>query len=190
MHTNFCHTSLSWPVVFCGGTWGMANFVDQLVLEGFVSIFGGGQLSVEALEMNSFPGNKIRTGLLWSRLLRTQHFLGSADSVWQEIPTQLNLFVLFLFLFMKTEVIRNSILTCHLNIELTNIVDLSPESVSVFIMAFWFAVCQHYTGDWLIFSALWMIERKEWARFCSHWQTMKFVVIWRSVSQSKSGLRH
>lgn len=101
MHTNFCHNSLSWPVVFWGGTWGTAGFVDQLVLEGSVSIFGGGQLSVEALEVNNFPGNKIKTGLLWSRLLRTQHFLGSADSVWQEIPTLRNLFVLFLFLFMK-----------------------------------------------------------------------------------------
>lgn len=47
----------------------------------------------------------------------------------------------------KTEVIRNSILTHHPNLGLTNIVDLSPESVAVFMMAFWFAVCQHYTGE-------------------------------------------
>ena len=101
MRTNFCHADSSWSVGFCRGTWGSAGFVDHTVLKGSVSIFEAGQLSKEALEVNHFPVKKMRTGLLWSLLLRAQHFLGSADSAWQEIPPPWNLFVLFLFHFMK-----------------------------------------------------------------------------------------
>lgn len=54
----------------------------------------------------------------------------------------------------KAEIIRNSILTRHHNLGLSNIFDLSPQSVSGFVIAFWFAVCQHYSGGWLIFSIL------------------------------------
>lgn len=114
-----------------------------------MSMFEGRQLSVEALKVNQFPVKKMRTGLLWSHLLKsTELFWPCRPDVTRNSSTVESLCSFSTsFYGKKADRIRNSILTHHPNLALTNIFDLSPQSVSVFVIAFWFSVWQHYSGE-------------------------------------------
>lgn len=114
-----------------------------------LGVFEGRQLSVETLKVNHFPLKEMRTGLLWSHLLKSTELSWPCRlNMTRNSPTVESLSSFSIsFNGKKADIIRNSILTHHPNLGLTNIFDVSPQSVSGFVMAFWFAVCQHYSRE-------------------------------------------